>query len=313
MFEAKKTIREPTVMYAKFPYFSKIARQLHIDSGYFFIAPAFALIFPLVVYPALRVIWLSLIETNRQTGESTFVGLSNYVEILNDPIFLQALKQTIIFSIFSSIGHILLGIILALIMNMKLNYQILRFCRSTILIPWAISPIVVAIIVRLWAYPPISPITKTLAALGFEVQFAPLANPHTALWSLIAVNIWQFTPFYMLMILSGLQSLDPELIDAAKIDGATTSRLVFHVYIPHIRDLLLTLMMFDLATTASYFDLIWVTTQGGPVRSTEVLVTYIYRRAFANMNWNIASAAGVILLLLSIGIAVVSVVKMQRD
>lgn len=299
--------RIPAAISAQFP------RRPRISPGYLFVAPAVVLILLLAIYPTFRVIHLSLMETNRRTGETAFVGLANYARILVDPVFLKALRQTLIFSMFSSIGHIVLGLILALVMNSNLSRRVLSPCRAAILLPWALSPIVVAIIAQLWAYPPISPIAKILAALGSTAQFAPLADPRTALWSLTAINVWQFTPFYMLMILAGLQSLDPELIDAAKVDGAAALPRIFYVTIPHIRELLLTLSLFDLVTTAAYFDLIWVTTQGGPVRSTEVLATYTYRRAFANMNWNVASAVGVILLLLCIGIAALVVVQMQRE
>ncbi|MGC8879701.1 MAG: carbohydrate ABC transporter permease [Anaerolineae bacterium] len=283
------------------------------NPGYLFVAPSVILIFLLAFYPTFRVIDMSLTETNRRTGETAFVGLANYAKILADPVFPKAFKQTLIFSASSSVGHITLGLLLALAMNSSLNRRILGACRAAILLPWALSPIVVAIIAQLWAYPPISPVTKALAALGSTAEFSPLASPRTALWSLTAVNVWQFTPFYMLMILAGLQSLDPELLDAARVDGAGRLECIVYVTIPHIREQLLTLSLFDLVTTAAYFDLIWVTTQGGPVRSTEVLATYIYRRAFANMNWNMASAAGVVLLVLCIGITALVVARMQRE
>ncbi len=305
--------REDTMNRTAAAISAQLPRRLRINAGYLFVAPAVLLIFLLAIYPTFRVIHLSLLETNRRTGEIAFVGFANYARILTDPVFHKAFKQTMIFSVFSSVGHILLGLILALIMNSNLNRRVLSTCRALILLPWALSPIVVAIIAQLWAYPPISPVAKILAALGSTAEFAPLASPRTALWSLTAINVWQFTPFYMLMILAGLQSLDPELIDAAKVDGATALQRIFYVIIPHIREQLLTLSLFDLVTTAAYFDLIWVTTQGGPVRSTEVLATYTYRRAFANMDWNVASAVGVILLLLCIGIAALVVVQMQRD
>jgi ABC-type sugar transport system permease subunit len=107
--------------------------------------------------------------------------------------------------------------------------------------------------------------------------------------------------------------MDPELHDAAKVDGASVLQRIRYLTLPHVRDLILTLSLFDLVTTAAYFDLIWVTTQGGPVRSTEVLATYIYRIAFGTMDWNRASAIGMILLVLCIGISAVVLIQMQRE
>jgi multiple sugar transport system permease protein len=281
--------------------------------GYLFVAPAVVLIFLLAIYPTFEVLHLSLRETNRRTGETVYVGLENYREILADPVFHKAFRQTLHFSLFSSIGHIVLGFLLALGMDAKLNQMFLRTCRGIILLPWAISPIVIAIIAQLWAYPPISPIAKLLTMVGSTAEFAPLARPSTALWTLTIINVWQFTPFYMLMILAGLQSMDPALHDAAAVDGASGLQKIRHVTLPHIRQTLLTLSLFDVVTTAAYFDLIWVTTQGGPVRSTDVLATYTYRLAFGSLNWNSASAVGMILLLLCIGLAAVVVVEMRRE
>jgi multiple sugar transport system permease protein len=288
-------------------------KGLPINPGYLFVAPAVILIFLLAVYPTLRVIVLSLVVDNRRTGETVWVGFQNYATVLKDPVFRKALGQTVRFSFFSSLGHIAFGFLLALLMNAGLNRKFLGVTRALILLPWALSPIVVAIIAQLWAYPPVSPVQKTLELFGFTGEFAPLARPETALWALTLINIWQYTPFYMLMTLAGLQSMDPELHAAAKVDGANVIQRIRYVTIPHIREMLLTLSLFDLVTTAAYFDLIWVTTQGGPVRSTEVLATYTYRRAFSNMDWNQAAAVGLILLVLCIAIAAAVVALMDNE
>jgi multiple sugar transport system permease protein len=284
-----------------------------LSPGYLFVAPAIILIILLAIYPTFRVISMSLFSLDRRTDVTTFVGLQNYMRLIKDPLFPKIFRQTIQFSLFSSIGHIVLGFFLALLLNTGINRKYLGVCRSLFLLPWALSPIVVAIIAQLWAYPLISPIAKLLADLGLQGEFAPLATPKTALWTLTLINVWQYTPFYMLMILAGIQSMDPELHDAAKVDGASTFQRIQHVTLPHVRDLILTLILFDLVTTAAYFDLIWVTTQGGPVRSTEVLATYIYRIAFGTMDWNRASAIGFVLLVLCIGISAVVLLQMQRD
>ena len=284
-----------------------------ISSGYLFIAPALILITLLAIYPTFRVIYLSITQTTRMTGATSFVGLSNYQAVLADPVFRQAFRQTLVFSGVSSLGHVALGFILAMIMNLALNRKFMGACRSIVLLPWALSPIVVAIVAKLWAHPLISPVAKILQALGSQADWTPLADPSTALWTLITLNIWQFTPFFMLMILAGLQTLDPELLAAAMVDGASGLQRIRYVILPHVREVLLTMTLFDLVTTAAYFDLIWVTTQGGPVRSTEVLATLTYRLGFWNMNWNMAAAVGMILLLLCIMISAFVVFVMQRD
>jgi multiple sugar transport system permease protein len=287
--------------------------KLRFSPGYFFIAPAVILIVLMAIYPSFRVVYLSVMDYSRVSKEMVFVGFDNYTKIFADLNFQKAFWQTIRFSIFSSIGHVLLGLILALIMNAGLNRRFVNTSRALILLPWALSPIVVAILAQLWTYPLISPVAKIMESFGYMGEFNPLGRTGSALWTLIVINVWQFTPFFMLMILAGLQTMDPTLDDAARVDGASTLQKIRYITLPHIRNLLLTLSLFDLVTTAAYFDLIWVTTQGGPVRSTEVLATYTYRTGFFSLDWNRAATVGTVLLVLCIGLAALVVIQMRDE
>ena len=287
--------------------------KLRLSQGYLFIAPAVILIIIMAVYPTFRVVYLSVMDYSRVSKEMVFVGMDNYTKIIADANFQKAIIQTLKFSLFSTAGHIVFGLILALIMNAGLNRRFVNTSRALILLPWALSPIVVAILAQLWSYPLISPIAKILESLGYAVEFNPLGKTGSALWTLSIINIWQFTPFFMLMMLAGLQTIDPSLDDAAMVDGASTIQKIRYITIPHLRNLILTLLLFDLVTTAAYFDLIWVTTQGGPVRSTEVLATYMYRIGFLTLDWNRAATVGVILLVLCICIAALVVFQLRED
>jgi multiple sugar transport system permease protein len=287
--------------------------KARLNLGYIFIAPALILILLMAVYPTFRVIYLSVMDYSRVSKEMVFVGIDNYTKIIGDINFQKAFWQTLRFSLFSSAGHVLLGLILALIMNAGLNRRFVNTSRALILLPWALSPIVVAILAQLWTYPLISPIAKILESFGYQGEFNPLGRTGTALWTLIIINIWQFTPFFMLMILAGLQTMDPALDDSAKVDGASILQKIRYITLPHIRNLLLTLLLFDLVTTAAYFDLIWVTTQGGPVRSTEVLATYTYRTGFFSLDWNRAATVGVVLLILCVVLAALVVIQMRDE
>lgn len=287
--------------------------KLRLSPGYLFIAPAVILIIIMAVYPTFRVVYLSVMDYSRVSKGMVFVGMDNYTKIIADANFQKAIIQTLKFSLFSTAGHIVFGLILALIMNAGLNRRFVNTSRALILLPWALSPIVVAILAQLWSYPLISPIAKILESLGYAVEFNPLGRTGSALWTLIIINIWQFTPFFMLMMLAGLQTIAPSLDDAAMVDGASTIQKIRYITIPHLRNLILTLLLFDLVTTAAYFDLIWVTTQGGPVRSTEVLATYMYRIGFLTLDWNRAATVGVILLVLCICIAALVVFQLRED
>ncbi len=288
-------------------------KMFRVNPGYLFIAPAIILILLLTVYPTYKIIEMSFYRLNRRTQEVTFVGVKNYIETFKDPVFHTALKQTLIFTGVGAVGHIGLGFLLALLLNAKLNRTVLGISRSLILLPWVISPTVVAILTQLWGHPLISPIAKMLSALGWQGKFMPLGSPDTALISIILINIWQYTPFYMLMILVGLQTMDEELHMAAKVDGANDFQRLQYVTWPHIRRVVLTFTLFSLVINASYFDLIWIATQGGPMRATEVLATYTFRLAFQSLNWNMASVAGIVILVLSLIMTVLVMSLMRSD
>lgn len=292
---------------------SRKHKRFRINAGYLFVAPAVILILLLTIYPTYKIIDMSVHKLNRRTSEDVFVGIENFQKTLADPVFRQAFRQTLLFSSGCVIGHIGLGFVLAILMNANLNRTVLGISRSLILLPWVLSPAVVAILLQLWGHPLISPIAKMLAALGWQGEFLPLGDVDTALFALVIVNIWQFTPFYMLMILCGLQTMDEELQSAAMVDGANYIQRVYYVIWPHVRNVVFTFGLFSLVVNAAYFDLIWIATQGGPVRSTEVLATYTYRLAFVSLNWNNASAVGIVLLLLSVLISVFFLILMHRD
>ena len=122
-----------------------------------------------------------------------------------------------------------------------------------------------------------------------------------------------FTPFYMLMILSAMQAIDPGLYEAAVVDGANGPQQVFFITIPSIKNTLLTLGMFDFVTTAAYFDLTWIMTQGGPVNTSEIIPTWVYRTAFQSFEFGKASAIGMILFTISVIVSIIVLRAMDKE
>jgi multiple sugar transport system permease protein len=179
--------------------------------------------------------------------------------------------------------------------------------------PWAVSPVVVAMVWRLLAHPQISPIGIVLRDINPNWTWQPLAGIHTALPAVTAINVWHFTPFFMLMLLAGLQAIDPTIYEVAMIDGANLLQRIWFITLPQVRRLLFTLGLFDVVTTAVYFDLIWITTRGGPVNSTETLTTLAYRTAFLSFNFGSAASIGVVLFAVSITLSIIVVFLMERE
>lgn len=220
---------------------------------------------------------------------------SNLARIASDPTLPAVLRQTTTFVLASLAGHIILGFALAWALDRNLNRTFLAILRSVFLIPWAISPVVVASIWRLLYQPDLSPLAPLLQLLPFA-QRGMLGDPGSALWAVIVVNWWFATPFYMLVLLARFQAIPRPVYEASAIDGAGPIAQIRYITIPEVRNLLVALAVFDLIAALNTFDIVWILTQGGPMGSTELLATYMYKTAFQRIDFGYASALGLVLL-----------------
>ena len=264
-----------------------------LNGGYLFILPGLLYLTIMSLYPMAYVFKLSLFDK-----KDLFIGLGNFVRAFQDDLFLQSVQQSIIFVLLSATFHVALGLFLAILLNQKMNPIYRVVIRSLILIPWAITPVVVAVIWRLIYNPHLSIIPEILQSLGINIQWMLLANPTWALPAVALANIWFSLPFYMLMILASLQSIPGEIYEAANIDGANIFQRLRYVTIPHLRNILVTLLLFDFIGAFVFFELIWVMTKGGPANRTEVMATYAYRMAFERFDFGYASAVAVLMFMI---------------
>jgi multiple sugar transport system permease protein len=289
--------------------------KIRISAAYWFVLPAMLFFILLAIYPSAFVLFLSFFATGKGTTVSGFhPSLANFIAVWNNPNFGKFMLQTFFYAGGATLLHTLLGFTFALILNiLPLHPGFTRTMRTVFLIPWAITPTVVAILFRLVLHPQVGPIAIFLKSIGSPIVFGPLGQPQWALLSVTLTNAWMFTPFYMLMILSAMQAIDPGLYEAAVVDGANGSQQVFFITIPSIKNTLLTLGMFDFVTTAAYFDLTWIMTQGGPVNSSEIIPTWVYRTAFQSFEFGKASAIGMILFTISVIVSIIVLRAMDKE
>jgi multiple sugar transport system permease protein len=289
--------------------------KLRIPSAYWFVLPAMLFFVLLAFYPSAFVLFLSFFATGKGTSLAEIhPSLGNFLAVWQNPNFARIMLQTLFYAAGAALLHTALGFCFALVLNvLPLNTTFIRAMRTVFLIPWAITPTVVAILFRLILHPQVGPIAIFLKSTGSSVLFGPLGQPDWALLSVTLTNVWMFTPFYMLMILSAMQAVDPGLYEAAVVDGANGLQQVFRITIPMIRNTLLTLTMFDFVTTAAYFDLTWIMTQGGPVGSSEIIPTWVYRTAFQSFEFGRASAIGMILFTISVVVSIIVLRAMDKE
>jgi multiple sugar transport system permease protein len=289
--------------------------KIRISAAYWFVLPAMLFFILLAIYPSAFVLFLSFFATGKGTTVTGFhPSFVNFITVWNNPNFGKFMLQTFFYAGGATLLHTLLGFTFALILNiLPLHPTFTRTMRTVFLIPWAITPTVVAILFRLILHPQVGPIAIFLRSIGSPIVFGPLGQPKWALLSVTLTNAWMFTPFYMLMILSAMQAIDPGLYEAAVVDGANGPQQVFFITIPSIKNTLLTLGMFDFVTTAAYFDLTWIMTQGGPVNTSEIIPTWVYRTAFQSFEFGKASAIGMILFTISVIVSIIVLRAMDKE
>ncbi|MGQ0570914.1 MAG: carbohydrate ABC transporter permease [Armatimonadota bacterium] len=248
------------------------------------------LLFVLVAYPMLYNVHLSL--RNYRTG--AFVGLHNFARVFDDPTFAASLRATAIYVVVAVGAEVLLGLALALFIHRTIVSATVRTLVYVLLIiPMVTPPIVAGVIARLIYTPNYGILNYLLHGLRLihqDVQW--LSTSAGAMFSVLSVDVWQWTPFVFLVCLAGFQAVPQDVAEAAKVDGAGGWSLFRLIEFPYLRSLLLLLLVFRFTDTFRVFDHVMVLTAGGPGASTEFISVYLYRIAFKFFDLSYAAAIG---------------------
>lgn len=264
---------------------------------YLLIAPAFAVMAAVILYPIASNVWASFMGEATLSRPSEFVGLDQYRAVLNDPVFVPALRRTLIWAFGVTVMQFLLGLALALLLNRQFVGR--SVVRSLAIIPWIMPGIVVAVVWRFLYAVDYGLINQSLRAIGLDsLTHAWLTNLSTAMPSVMAVGVWKGFGFYMVMLLAGLQGIPTDVIEAARLDGANRFQMLRDITLPLLRPVILMSVVLGLIWTTNYFEAIYILTGGGPARVTETLPIFIYNTAFQFYRLNEAVASAIILLLL---------------
>ncbi len=268
---------------------------------FIYLSPTLLLLTVLSLIPIATVFYYSLMDNVIITGDTpSFVGLSNYIEILASGDFLTALGNTLILAIGSVIAHFILGLSFAMLLNTDLVSPMTKaLFRVVYILPWVFTASIIAVLWRLLLNPNgvVNYMLMGLGLAGGPVEW--LGSRQLALPSIIFINIWAGYPFYMVSFLAGLQGISASLYEAAKIDGANALQLFRFITLPQLKPIIISLAMLDFIWTTHQFTLIWMTTGGGPIRASEVLSTFTYKTAFSSYQFSLASTIAVIILALS--------------
>lgn len=259
------------------------------------IAPVLLLRGFTTIYPILQTVYNSFFDIRILSGVNEFAGFSNYLNVFKDQKVLTTLQFTAMFVIVSMIFHVVLGVALALILNMKFRGR--RFMRTIVLIPWAMPAVVIGMAAK-WAFNnDYGLINDFVRRFVPDFQMNWLINAGTARTAVIAMDLWKDLPFFAILVLSGLQFISNEIYEAAKVDGADGIRSFIHITLPLIMRNVLTLCIPFTLWRLTGFDLVYSMTSGGPGEDTSLIAYRITMEAFTNLNVGYAAALAVMLFL----------------
>lgn len=284
-------------------------------AGYLFCLPGMAFLAVFLAYPLFYNVWTSLHDVELGSllgGAERFNGLANYRAVVDDPAFWHSVRLSLVFTLASLLFQYTIGFALALLFARP--FPLNGLLRSLLLVAWLLPPVVSGTLFR-WLLDAESGAYNALlkaAGLG-TLSHDWLTDPSTAMAGVIFANVWVGVPFNMLLLLVGLHTIDPELYEAAAIDGAGAWQRFRGITLPLMRPVSVTVLLLGLIYTFKVFDIIFVMTGGGPVDATRVLSLYVYEVFFTFFRFGQGAAAGLLLLVVPLLVGAFYVRRLRRE
>ncbi|MHB8646640.1 MAG: carbohydrate ABC transporter permease [Thermomicrobiales bacterium] len=262
-------------------------------ADYLYVLPALIVMGVVIVYPLIKVIWLSVHFTSPYGGPQRFVGLDNYKEAVQDEHFGIVVRNTIVWTVASTVLALALGLAVAILLSRPIRFR--GFFRSVLFIPYVIGQVTAAFVWKWMFHADFGVISGLLIQMGIirtPIKF--IDSTTLVLPSLIAVNVWKEFPFAMVLLLAGLQAIPEQLYNAAKIDGAGRWRRFTDITVPQLMPVITVTSILLIITNVNAFTIVWVLTGGGPAYRSQIFITHVYSQAFVGSpHFELASALGV--------------------
>lgn len=268
--------------------------------GLLFALPAFLYMILFVGYPIVSNVILSLQDVtvkNLAKGPRKFIGLANYATLFGDDVFRKALTNTVLFTVSCLIFQFIIGFALALFFQKEFKFS--KAVRGLLMMPWMIPMTVTALIFKFMFATDVGVINfflKSLGLIGENIEW--LTTPGTAMFAVIAANVWIGIPFNTILISTGLTTIPQELYESASIDGAGGWQRFWKITVPLLRPTMESVLVLGFIYTFKVYDLVYVMTTGGPVNSTHLLSTYSYKLSFDMFRYSEGSAVANVLLVI---------------
>lgn len=279
--------------------------------GYALILPAAILVAAIIIYPTFRGIHLAFLEGSLlNPGQTTFVGLQNFVEMAGDPVFRTALWQTVLLTGLAVSLQYMLGMVLALVLKEKVPGM--RIFRSISMVTWVLPIIVMVILFRFLVQTGFGPVNIVLDSLGLETTYW-FGDPQMAFPLIVLMHVWRNVPFYAIALMAAMNSIPETQYEAARLDGAGPLQRFRHVTLPQVSYVSMIMIVLHVIFTFNNFEIVYLSTGGGPLGNTEVLATYVYKTAFETYALGYAASMGVVMLIIMLTFTTIYVKLEETD
>jgi ABC-type sugar transport system permease subunit len=285
--------------------------QISRYQPYLFLAPSFAILLVFLIYPLFWNIYIALHDVSLTTllKDWEYIGLENFVTLFNDPNFYTSLKVTLMFVGGSVTLQFGMGMLMAIVLNQHIRGS--GVYRAILIIPWTISAVIAAFSFKFILDDNFGILNYILNQMGIA-SVGWLSDPSIVVWSLVIANMWYGTPFTLLFLTAGLLSINPTLYEAARIDGASKIRSLFHITLPLLKPFMIINLILITMWSVNLFDIQLIMTGGGPLFSSTTTSLYMYRQAFEFGLLSKGAAAGIILILINLTVAIIYVKFLRR-
>lgn len=270
--------------------------------GLAMITPALLTLITVLLYPSFVALQSSFYRIQTVSRKETFVGLDNYYKVLTDPEFWMTLQRTVIWAVGAISTQVVAGVLIAMVLHKPIKGR--AFIRGMILFPYLV-PAIVAVLIWRWAFSGEVGVVNWLLVdkLGILSSPIPWFDPGWVMVAIIIMSLWKYLPYWALFVLARLQTLPPELIDAAKIDGATKFQQFRYITLPWILPVVIVLLVLRTIWAFNEFDMVYLPAGGGPLNETTTIPVYIRMIAFEYGDIGHAAAVAVIMLFLVAGLS----------
>ncbi len=278
---------------------------------YLYLLPAISILCVFLLFPFVWNIYISTHGVSITTilKEWEFVGLDNFIQVLNDPNFHTSIKISVIFVGGSVAFQFLIGLLISSLLNQNIKGK--QILIALIMIPWITSGLIAAFSFKFIFDNSFGIINYILEYLGFS-SVAWLSDPNIVVWSIIIANVWYGTPFTILFLTAGLLSINPSIYESAKVDGASKIKSYFYLTLPMIKSFIIIDIILITIWSINFFEIPLIMTGGNPLFASTPASLYMYRQAFEFGLLSKGSASGIILLTINIVVAFIYIIALKR-